>query len=185
MEIFIIFEWYLYNITHIRYLTITIYRGDDTLKTEFPIEQDADALIMASLHNLVPLYDKNMGSISLIPQTEFTERVRLLREEGNNEEAYRLLSHMDEVSEDYLKLQIPLASSKSIRIKSTTMYKVLQETSVTMETRVQFMTRILFPVATEFFDKIKGDINFDKSRLVHICFDEWKKNIRPPRTIEV
>ncbi len=116
---------------------------------EFSPNRRDDAEIFASIQGLVPHHHKD--------KTVLEERVK--EDEFNEEEVFK---------SSYSRMV-----SKSFRIRSTTLYKILQQSARTLETRNEILRRLLIPSIRKEIDSTRDMADKEKMELVLYALEEW------------
>ncbi len=152
---------------------------------EFPISQRADAKVFALLQNLIPVEEPDEDRVLLLTKDEVMEKAARLRNTGHDQEAYKLTTLPDSYNEEAFRSLFSQMSTKTVNIRTPTMYRILMEVADTSEPRDVILRKILAPQIDESFDQIRADIDIEKARLIHFSIDNWKAKKKPERTEEM
>jgi len=100
--------------------------------------------------------------------------VEELREIGDREKAIELARAMEFNAEAAFREVYSQVASKSVRVKTSTMFRMLREAADTGEDRGDVMRRVLRPEMEELIDQLGGRIDDDKEDMVRYSLKEWK-----------
>lgn len=154
---------------------------------ELSLSEKNDAEIFAALQNLILVEDPHNNRILLLTRKEALEEVKSKREQGRNDDAYRLLALTKSDSKSFLNDIFSQTSTKSYRINSTTMFKLRMTNFKTELTRSDCIKRLLGPTLSEFFNKHKKDISDENARTIEGLYNKWirtKRKKTSPRSDE-
>jgi len=144
---------------------------------EVPADQRVDAEMLAALLELVPVRDGDR--YRLLPRREVIDLVEQMRQVGDRERAFELLAALEFDPERAFRDLYPQVASKSVRVRTSTLFRMLQEASRTGESRSDLMRRLLRPAVEAAFEELKDRIPDEREDLVRFSLDEWKGAPRP------
>ena len=145
---------------------------------EFSLNEKNDAEIFAALQNLILVEDPHNNKIFLRTRKQALEEVKSKKEQGRNDDAYRLLALTKSDSKSFLNDIFSQTSTKSYRINSTTMYKLRMRNYEKELTRSDCVKLLLGPTLSEFFNKHKKDISDENARTIEGLYNKWIRTKR-------
>jgi hypothetical protein len=138
---------------------------------ELPAGERADAEILAALLDLIPV---RVGEvIQLMARQEIMDRIEELRVAGDDEGAYRLLADLEFNGETTFKKSFSQMASRSVRVRTSTLYRMLEAMARTNESRADLLRRLLAPVTEEALEEIAGNVDENKMRLLRFSLEGW------------
>ncbi len=138
---------------------------------DMPAGEWADAEILAALLDLIPVRSKEV--IRLLSRQEVMDRIEELRTAGDGEEAYRLLGDLEFNGEAVFKKCFSQMASRSVRVRTATLYRILEALAKTNESRSDLLRRLLAPVVREALDDIAENADENKIRILRFSLDGW------------
>lgn len=143
---------------------------------EMPAGERANADILAALLDLVPVRSGEI--IRLMGRHEVMDLIEELRIAGDDKEAYRLLADLEFDGEAVFRKCFSQMASRSVRVRTSTLYRMLEAMVRTHESRNDLLRRVLAPVTGEALDEIAGNADENKIRLLRFSLDGWVKTQR-------
>jgi hypothetical protein len=140
---------------------------------EMPAGERTDAEILAAILGLIPVRSGEM--IRLMPRQGIMDRIEELRIAGDEDEAYRLLADLEFDGEAVFKNCFSQMASRSVRVRTSTLYRMLEVMAGTKESRNDLLQRLLAPLAAEALDEIAESADERKIGLLRFSLDGWAK----------
>ncbi len=140
---------------------------------ELPAGERADAEILAALLDLVPVRSGEV--IRLMARHEVMDLIEELRIAGEEKEAYRRLADLEFDGEAIFRKCFSQMASRSVRVRTSTLYRMLEAMTRTNESRNDLLRRVLAPVTGKALDDIAGSVDENKMRLLRISLDGWTR----------
>ncbi|NLK25993.1 MAG: hypothetical protein GX307_05405 [Euryarchaeota archaeon] len=144
---------------------------------EIPVHQRADAEVLAALLGLIPVRDDE--HYTLLPRREVIDLVEDMRLAGEREKAFELLAALEFDDETVFREHCTRVASKNVSVKTATLFRMLQEASITGEGRSAMMCRLLRPWVQKAFDEMKEQLPDEREEIVSYSLERWGEVKRP------
>jgi hypothetical protein len=138
---------------------------------DVPAEQSADAEILAAVLGLVPV--RSEGVVRLMSKQEVMDRIEELRCAGEETESYRLLADLEFDGEGVFRRSFSQMASKSIRVQTSTLFRMLEAMASTNESRNDLLRRAFAPAVREGFRPIEVGVDEEKAKMIWFSLDQW------------
>jgi hypothetical protein len=138
---------------------------------EVPAGERADAEILAALLGLVPVpFDER---IRLMSRRAVMERIEELRTAGEEEQVHALLGALEFDGEAIFRRSYSQMASRSIRVNTSTLYRMLVVMAETRESRSDLMRRLLAPLVEGALKEVSEQADEERLRLLRYSLDGW------------
>lgn len=131
----------------------------------------SDAGIVAALLGLVPV--RSAGRVELLSRQEVEERAEEFRSRDEEAGAKELLSALDFDGEAVFRRIFSQMGSRSVRVRTSTLYRMLDNMAATGESRDGLVRRVLGPVIGKKIDVISDQLDEGKRDMLRYSLDEW------------
>lgn len=143
---------------------------------EVPADQRQDAEVLAALLGLVPTREGDR--ILLLSRTEIMEKVEELRRAGEDEGAYSLLHDLEFDAPAAFQSLYTQVASKSVRLQTATLFRLLKGMSETGESRGDIMRRLLYPYVIEALSDVEDRVSEEHMDMLRFSLDRWRSGGR-------
>ena len=144
---------------------------------EVPADQQVDAEILAALLDLIPVRDGDR--YLLLGRREVIGLVEEARHRGDRERGIELARAMEFNAEAVFRERYTQMASKTLTVRTATLFRMLQEASVTGESRDDMMRRLFRPSVREIIDELADRLNDENEDLVRYSLKEWRDDGGP------
>lgn len=149
---------------------------------EVPADQRVDAEILAALLDLIPVLEGDryllMGRGAVINKVEEARHLR------DRERGIELAKAMEFNAEAVFRERYTQVASKVLSVRASTLFRMLEEASVTGESRDQLMRRLLRPSVESAIDELSGRLSEESEDMLRFSLEEWRDGGRQMREIE-
>ena len=144
---------------------------------EVPGDQQVDAEILAALLDLIPVRDGDR--YLLLGRREVIDQVEQARHLGNREKGIELARAMEFNGEAVFGERYTQMASKTVSVRTATLFRMLQEASVTGESREDMMRRLFRPSVENIIDELTGRLNDENEDMIRYSLKEWRNDSGP------
>ena len=149
---------------------------------EVPADQRVDAEILAALLDLIPVLDGDR--YQLLGRGAVINKVEEARHLRDRDRGIELAKAMEFNAEAVFQERYTQMASKVLRIKASTLYRMLEEASVTGEGRDELMRRLLRPSVEGAIDELADRLSDENEDLLRFSLEEWRGGTQRVREIE-
>ena len=150
---------------------------------EVPSAERTDAEILAAVQQLVPVPSGDV--IKLMSRQAVMDRIEELRLAGDQEGAHTLLSALEFDDESVFRRCYTQMASRSVRVRTSTLFRMLKAMAVTMESRNDMMRRLVAPVLEDALDELAEGSDDERVRLLRYSLDSWAGAGKPSGLEEI
>ncbi|KQM12719.1 hypothetical protein AOA80_00755 [Methanomassiliicoccales archaeon RumEn M1] len=149
---------------------------------EVPADQRVDAEILAALLDLIPVHDGDryllMGRGAVIDKVEEARHFR------DRDKAIELAKAMEFNAEAVFRERYTQVASKTLSVKASTLFRMLEEASVTGESRDEMMRRLLRPTVERAIDELASRLSEENEDLLRYSLEEWREGGQQMKEID-
>lgn len=139
---------------------------------EVSIQRAADADILASLQGLYPVSCGD--SIRLLSRKRIMGLIEEGRHGGSPGDVSHLLKALEFNGEAVFRNSFSQMASRSVALRTSTMFRMLEVMSRTGESRDDLMRRLLAPLISDLLEDLAEDIDEEKRELLQLSLEDWK-----------
>ncbi len=149
---------------------------------EVPADQRVDAEILAALLDLIPVLEGGryllMGRGAVINKVEEAHHLR------DRDKGIEMAKAMEFNAEAVFKERYTQVASKVLKIKSSTLFRMLEEAFVTGEGRDELMRRLLRPSVENAIDELASRLSEESEEMLRYSLEEWRSGGQQVREID-
>jgi len=149
---------------------------------EVPADQRIDAEILAALLDLIPVLDGDryvlMGRRDVIDKVEEARHLR------DRDRGIELARAMEFNAESVFRERYTQMASKTVAVRTSTLFRILIEASATGESRDDMMRRLFRPTVEKVIDELAACMSDESEDMLRYSLEEWKGS-REPRVKEM
>ncbi|MDW5564135.1 MAG: hypothetical protein SA339_13030 [Methanomassiliicoccus sp.] len=149
---------------------------------EVPIQQAADAEILAAMQNLLPVRCGDL--IHLLPRKRVMDLIEESRLEGRDEDTSLLLRTLEFDGEAVFRRSFTQMTSRAVQLRTSTLCRMLEVMARTGESRDDLMRRLLAPLVRETLDSMEGSMGEDKAGLLRLSLNDWTRKRTAAEEVE-
>lgn len=139
---------------------------------QVPIQRAADADILASLQGLYPVSCGD--TVRLLSRKRIMDLIEESRHGEGPGDTSRLLKALEFNGEAAFRSSFSQMASRSVALRTSTMFRMLEVMSETGESRDDIMRRLLAPVISDLLEDLSEDMDGEKGELLRLSLEDWK-----------